>query len=122
MCYTVYNSYRYTSLFFTYARKNCSYIKFLQYVCRKTLADSRPRVRGRFAKNDELINFRKTLTRSCGNNEEDTGENVSDIVRDTLYVSTSKRDLFSYIWPILHVVFNQMHVFNFFFFLPGSYR
>jgi len=29
---------------------------FLQYACRKTLADSRPRVRGRFAKNmdDEL--------------------------------------------------------------------
>jgi len=29
---------------------------FLQHACRKTLADSRPRVRGRFAKNmdDEL--------------------------------------------------------------------
>lgn len=29
---------------------------WLQYACRKTLADSRPRVRGRFAKNvdDEL--------------------------------------------------------------------
>lgn len=26
----------------------------LQYACRKTLADSRPRVRGRFAKNDEV--------------------------------------------------------------------
>ncbi|TVU48439.1 hypothetical protein EJB05_08076, partial [Eragrostis curvula] len=26
----------------------------IQYACRKTLADSRPRVRGRFAKNDEL--------------------------------------------------------------------
>lgn len=26
---------------------------FTQYACRKTLADSRPRVRGRFAKNDE---------------------------------------------------------------------
>jgi len=26
----------------------------MQYACRKTLADSRPRVRGRFAKNDEL--------------------------------------------------------------------
>jgi hypothetical protein len=25
----------------------------LQYACRKTLADSRPRVRGRFAKNDD---------------------------------------------------------------------
>lgn len=27
---------------------------FLQYECRKTLADSRPRVRGRFARNDEI--------------------------------------------------------------------
>jgi len=26
----------------------------LQYACRKTLADSRPRVRGRFAKNDDF--------------------------------------------------------------------
>lgn len=25
-----------------------------QYVCRKTLADSRPRIRGRFARNDEI--------------------------------------------------------------------
>lgn len=33
-----------------YARK---YEKKVQYNCRKTLADSRPRVRGRFAKNDD---------------------------------------------------------------------
>ena len=26
----------------------------MQYACRKTLADSRPRVRGRFAKNDDF--------------------------------------------------------------------
>ena len=25
-----------------------------QYACRKTLADSRPRIRGRFARNDEI--------------------------------------------------------------------
>lgn len=25
-----------------------------QYVCRKTLADRRPRIRGRFARNDEI--------------------------------------------------------------------
>lgn len=25
-----------------------------QYECRKTLADSRPRIRGRFARNDEI--------------------------------------------------------------------
>lgn len=26
----------------------------MQYECRKTLADSRPRIRGRFARNDEI--------------------------------------------------------------------
>lgn len=26
----------------------------MQYACRKTLADSRPRIRGRFARNDEI--------------------------------------------------------------------
>ena len=46
----------------------------MQYACRKTLADSRPRVRGRFAKNDEL----GEMTRgACSNHEEDTDEDVS---------------------------------------------
>ncbi|KAG9129590.1 hypothetical protein Leryth_014446 [Lithospermum erythrorhizon] len=27
----------------------------IKYECRKTLADSRPRIRGRFARNDEII-------------------------------------------------------------------
>lgn len=39
----------------------------MQYACRKTLADSRPRVRGRFAKNDEL----GELARNAGNNQDD---------------------------------------------------
>lgn len=26
-----------------------------KYACRKTLADSRPRIRGRFARNDEIV-------------------------------------------------------------------
>lgn len=26
-----------------------------KYACRKTLADSRPRIRGRFARNDEVV-------------------------------------------------------------------
>lgn len=41
---------------------------FLQYACRKTLADSRPRVRGRFAKNDEFGENNKS-------NSNDTDEN-----------------------------------------------
>lgn len=29
--------------------------KKMKYACRKTLADNRPRVRGRFARNDEVL-------------------------------------------------------------------
>ncbi|KAK4341650.1 hypothetical protein RND71_040151 [Anisodus tanguticus] len=43
---------------------------FMQYACRKTLADSRPRVRGRFARNDEFSEASKANT--CGTIEEDT--------------------------------------------------
>ncbi|AQL09515.1 uncharacterized protein LOC100193540 [Zea mays] len=35
-------------------RNERNFRKKIKYACRKTLADSRPRVRGRFAKNDEL--------------------------------------------------------------------
>ncbi|KAH7662754.1 CCT domain-containing protein [Dioscorea alata] len=35
-------------------RNERNFTKKIKYACRKTLADSRPRVRGRFAKNDEL--------------------------------------------------------------------
>lgn len=55
----------------------------LQYVCRKTLADSRPRIRGRFAKNDEvpgLVEAKKAL-------EED--EDSSDF--DEVSVESVKR-------------------------------
>ena len=45
----------------------------LQYACRKTLADSRPRVRGRFAKNDE---FGEATKAGSGNHEEDDEEEV----------------------------------------------
>ncbi|XP_022855344.1 WUSCHEL-related homeobox 14-like, partial [Olea europaea var. sylvestris] len=41
------------------------------YACRKTLADSWPRVRGRFAKNDELGEAART---AGSNHEEDTDE------------------------------------------------
>ena len=35
-------------------RHERNFKKKIKYVCRKTLADSRPRVRGRFARNDDL--------------------------------------------------------------------
>lgn len=46
----------------------------MQYACRKTLADSRPRVRGRFAKNDELGDIGRN---GCGNHEDDKDEEFS---------------------------------------------
>ncbi|CAL9130519.1 unnamed protein product [Musa acuminata var. zebrina] len=42
----------------------------LQYACRKTLADSRPRVRGRFAKNDEFGEMTKPSSRNHEMDEE----------------------------------------------------
>lgn len=48
----------------------------MQYACRKTLADSRPRVRGRFAKNDELGEMSRG---AYSNHEEDTDEDVSSL-------------------------------------------
>ncbi|XP_073128512.1 uncharacterized protein [Henckelia pumila] len=48
-------------------RNERNFSKKIKYACRKTLADSRPRVRGRFAKNDELGD----LGRSGGSNHED---------------------------------------------------
>jgi hypothetical protein len=40
----------------------------VQYACRKTLADSRPRVRGRFAKNDD---FGENQRAASSNHEDD---------------------------------------------------
>lgn len=45
----------------------------MQYACRKTLADSRPRVRGRFAKNDEV----ELPVKQDGGKHEDDDEEVS---------------------------------------------
>ncbi|KAL1361686.1 hypothetical protein HN51_010021 [Arachis hypogaea] len=36
-------------------RNQRNFNKKIKYACRKTLADSRPRIRGRFAKNDEIV-------------------------------------------------------------------
>lgn len=43
----------------------------MQYACRKTLADSRPRVRGRFAKNDELGEASRPSSSTHDEEEED---------------------------------------------------
>lgn len=49
----------------------------LQYACRKTLADSRPRVRGRFAKNDDFGDIHRTV---CGHHEDDEYEEVRFLI------------------------------------------
>ncbi|CAK8570589.1 unnamed protein product [Lathyrus sativus] len=49
-------------------RNERNYSKKIKYACRKTLADSRPRVRGRFAKNDE---FGENQRPACSNHEDD---------------------------------------------------
>ncbi|MCD9644981.1 hypothetical protein HAX54_033609 [Datura stramonium] len=51
-------------------RNERNFSKKIKYACRKTLADSRPRVRGRFARNDEFGEANKA--NSCGTIEEDT--------------------------------------------------
>ncbi|KAJ9543753.1 hypothetical protein OSB04_023460 [Centaurea solstitialis] len=47
--------------------------KKIKYVCRKTLADSRPRIKGRFARNDEI-----ERTNNEGGGEEGFGEENVD--------------------------------------------
>ncbi|KAL3507526.1 hypothetical protein ACH5RR_032908 [Cinchona calisaya] len=59
-------------------RNERNFSKKIKYACRKTLADSRPRVRGRFAKNDELEMNRNAC--SISNQEEDTDEDL--VVKD----------------------------------------
>lgn len=51
-----------------------NFTKKIKYECRKTLADSRPRVRGRFVKNDEIENNSQSSQWSHEYVEED-GEN-----------------------------------------------
>ncbi|XP_073000707.1 uncharacterized protein [Typha latifolia] len=54
-------------------RNERNFSKKIKYACRKTLADSRPRVRGRFAKNDE---FGEATRPSSHNHEFDDEEEV----------------------------------------------
>ncbi|CAH8309960.1 unnamed protein product [Eruca vesicaria subsp. sativa] len=41
-------------------RNQRNFTKTIKYACRKTLADSRPRIRGRFARNDEVVEIPTT--------------------------------------------------------------
>lgn len=53
----------------------------MQYACRKTLADSRPRIRGRFARNEEIEkNSEVQWNRLAGEEDEDNWINYLDSV------------------------------------------
>ncbi|KAK4794519.1 hypothetical protein SAY86_012513 [Trapa natans] len=54
-------------------RNERNFSKKIKYACRKTLADSRPRVRGRFAKNDDLG---ETQRLNSSSHEEDDDDEV----------------------------------------------
>ncbi|XP_019441091.1 PREDICTED: uncharacterized protein LOC109346144 isoform X3 [Lupinus angustifolius] len=57
-------------------RNERNFSKKIKYACRKTLADSRPRVRGRFAKNDEFGDTHNNHRSASSNHEEDDEEVV----------------------------------------------
>ncbi|XP_057429458.1 two-component response regulator-like PRR1 [Lotus japonicus] len=71
-------------------RNQRNFSKKIKYACRKTLADSRPRVRGRFAKNDD---FGETHRPACSSHEEDDEEIV--VKEDDDMVDSS--DIFAHI-------------------------
>ncbi|XP_016439410.2 uncharacterized protein LOC107765297 [Nicotiana tabacum] len=57
-------------------RNQRNFNKKITYECRKTLADSRPRIRGRFVRNDEIIE--KTFQNEFNQAEVEEGEDDAD--------------------------------------------
>ncbi|KAL3530673.1 hypothetical protein ACH5RR_009995 [Cinchona calisaya] len=58
--------------------------KKIKYECRKTLADSRPRIRGRFARNDEIEKISHNQWDHAGVEEDDNWINIIDSFSATL--------------------------------------
>ncbi|CAL0332262.1 unnamed protein product [Lupinus luteus] len=56
-------------------RNHRNFNKKIKYACRKTLADSRPRIRGRFAKNEEIGKNPTAQWSYIGGGEEEDEEN-----------------------------------------------
>ncbi|KAK0603196.1 hypothetical protein LWI29_002384 [Acer saccharum] len=55
-------------------RNQRNFTKKIKYACRKTLADSRPRIRGRFARNDEIEKNPQVQWSHIGVEEDDEDE------------------------------------------------
>ncbi|XWS13911.1 hypothetical protein CRYUN_Cryun36dG0079400 [Craigia yunnanensis] len=73
-------------------RNERNFSKKIKYACRKTLADSRPRVRGRFAKNDD---FGETPRQACSNHEEEDDDDEVVVKEEEDMVDSS--DIFAHI-------------------------
>ncbi|KMT16536.1 hypothetical protein BVRB_3g048290 isoform B [Beta vulgaris subsp. vulgaris] len=71
-------------------RNERNFSKKIKYACRKTLADSRPRVRGRFAKNDEFGESHRHIN----HNEDDDYDEVMVKEEDDVVDSS---DIFAHI-------------------------
>ncbi|XP_010556922.1 PREDICTED: two-component response regulator-like APRR7 isoform X2 [Tarenaya hassleriana] len=74
-------------------RNERNFSKKIKYACRKTLADSRPRVRGRFAKNDELGELHRQA--SSSHHDDDDEDDDMGVKEEEQMVDSS--DIFSHI-------------------------
>ncbi|XP_019428251.1 PREDICTED: uncharacterized protein LOC109336237 isoform X1 [Lupinus angustifolius] len=75
-------------------RNERNFSKKIKYACRKTLADSRPRVRGRFAKNDDFGDTHNNHRSASSNHEDDDDEEVVVKEEDDMVDSS---DIFAHI-------------------------
>ncbi|WCJ24114.1 CCT motif family protein [Euphorbia peplus] len=74
-------------------RNERNFSKKIKYACRKTLADSRPRVRGRFAKNEE---FGETNNRAASSNHDEDDDDEQVVVKEEEEMVDSS-DIFAHI-------------------------
>ncbi|XP_057954571.1 two-component response regulator-like APRR1 [Malania oleifera] len=64
-------------------RNQRNFNKKIKYVCRKTLADSRPRIRGRFARNDEVEKSPQTQwSHVSGEEDDEDDDNWINLIDD----------------------------------------
>ncbi|KAL1832385.1 hypothetical protein ACET3Z_002036 [Daucus carota] len=91
-------------------RNERNFSKKIKYACRKTLADSRPRVRGRFAKNDDFGDPTRTTSSTHEDDTDDDVRSIRVVVKEEddmvdssdifAHISVSGRALFSSGWSI----------------------
>ncbi|XAR60519.1 hypothetical protein NMG60_11033932 [Bertholletia excelsa] len=69
-------------------RSQRNFTKKIKYACRKTLADSRPRVRGRFARTEEMEKSSQSQWRQMGVEEDDEYDDNWVSLLDALSANT----------------------------------